>query len=136
MSPAEAAKISREKGKLAQQYIRAKEYRKAAELYEEIAPHDPTSHSWNLNEAAAAWLKLGNEKNALRLALATEKAPAEARNEQLTHFFERTLGDTFMTLGKPKKAIPHYEIALQTTTSESYLKDTKASLLEAIEKSN
>jgi len=135
MSPAEAAKIGREKGKLAQQYMRAKAYCKAAELYEEIAPLDPTSHAWNLKEAATAWLKLGDEKNALRLALATEKVPAEARNEQLTHFFERNLGDTFMTLGKPKKAIPHYKIAILKTTSESYLNDTKASLLKAIEES-
>lgn len=134
-SPADAAKISREKAKLAQQYMRAKDYGKAAELYEEIASLDPTTHAWNLKEAATAWLKLGNKENALRLALAAEAAPAEARNDQLTHFFERNLGDTFMALGQPKKAIPHYEIALQKTTIEGYVKDTKASLQEAIEKS-
>ncbi|MBI1312713.1 protein kinase [bacterium] len=135
MSPVEAAKISREKGKLAQQYMRAKNYRKAAELYEEIAPLDPATQAWNLKEAAAASLKLGDKENALRLALAAEKAPAEARNDQLTHFFERNLGDTFMTLGMPQKAIPHFEIAVQKTTIEGYVKDTKASLQEAIEKS-
>ena len=135
MSPAEAAKISREKARLARQYLQAKDYKKSAELYEEIASLDPTTHAWNLKEAAAAWLKLGDKEKSLRLALAAEKAPAEARNDQLTHFFERNLGDTFMALGQPKKAIPHYEIALQKTTIEGYVKGTKASLDEAIEKS-
>jgi len=135
MSPAEAAKISREKGKLARQYLKEKDYRKAAELYEEIAPLDPTTHAWNLKEAAAARLKLGEKENALRLALAAEKAPKESRSDLLTHFFHRNLGDTFLALDHAKEAIPHYEIAIQKTTIEGYLKDTKASLQEATEKS-
>lgn len=135
LSPAQAVKISREKAKLAQQYLRTKDYGKAAELYEEIAPLDPTTHAWNLKEAAAARLKLGDQKNALRLALAAEQVPAESRNDLLAHFFERNLADTFMALGEPKKAIPHYEIAIQKTDIEGYLKDTKASLQEAKEKS-
>jgi tetratricopeptide (TPR) repeat protein len=135
MSAAEAAKISREKAKLARQYMQAKEYKKSAELYEEIASLDATTHAWNLKEAASAWLKLGDRENALRLALAAEKVPAESRNDQLTHFFERNLGDTFMAVGQPKKAIPHYEIAIQKTTIEGYVKDTRASLQEATDKS-
>jgi tetratricopeptide (TPR) repeat protein/tRNA A-37 threonylcarbamoyl transferase component Bud32 len=134
LSPAEAAKISREKGQLAMQYMRARDYSKAADLYEEIASLDPTTHAWNLKEAATARLKLGDKENALRLALAAEKAPAEARNDQLTHFFERHMGDTFLALGKAKQAIPHYEIALKKTTIEGYVKGTQASLQEAIEK--
>jgi len=134
LSPAEAAKISREKGRLAMQYMRAKDYSKAAALYEEIAPLDTTTHAWNLKEAATARLKLGDKENALRLALAAEKAPAEARNDQLTHFFERHMGDMFLALGKPKKAIPHYEIAIRKTTIDGYVKGTQASLQEAIEK--
>ncbi|MEZ6087565.1 MAG: hypothetical protein R3C05_05975 [Pirellulaceae bacterium] len=38
-----------------------------------------------------------------------------------------------MQLGNPKQAIPHYEKAIQKTTIEGYLKDTKASLQEAID---
>jgi tetratricopeptide (TPR) repeat protein len=134
MSAAEAVRISRQKAKLAREYSLAKNYKKAAELYEEIAPLDPTTHAWNLKDAAAMRLKLGDRKGALRLALAAEKAPPEARNDQLTHFFERSLGDTFLALDEPKKAIPHYEIAIQKTKIEGYIKDTKASLQEATEK--
>ena len=135
MSPAEAVRIGREKGRLAQQYVKAKEYLQAAQLYEEIAPLDNTTHAWNLKEASSAYLKAKKNEDALRLALAAEEVPAEARNDQLTHFFHRNLGDVFMALDSPKKAIPHYEIAIQKTTIEGYLKDTKTSLQQAIEKS-
>lgn len=134
MSPLEKQKLQREQSKLAMQYVRVKEYKKAAEIYEEIAPLDETTHAWNLKEAASAWLKSGSKENSLRLALAADEAPAEARNDQLTHFFHRNLADIFMALDQPKKAVPHYEIAIQKTTIEGYLKDTKASLAEALEK--
>ncbi|MCA9057905.1 MAG: protein kinase, partial [Planctomycetaceae bacterium] len=131
-TPAELAAISREKSKLAQQYMRAKEYRKAAELYEEIAAYDPTTHAWNLKEAAIAWLKLEDRENAERLALAAEEAPPEVRNEQLTYFFERQLGDTFLALGHPDKAIPHFEAALKKTTIPGYTDATNVELQKAI----
>ncbi len=134
MTDADAVKISREKGKLASQYVRAKDYKNAAKLYEEIAPLDTTTHAWNLKEAANAMLKMDNKKGALRLALAAEEAPAEARNDQLTHFFERHMGDLFMQLDEPAKAIPHYKIAVQKTKIEGYVKDTKSSLQAAIER--
>lgn len=133
VSKADAARMAREKAKLANQYKRAKEYRKAATLYEEIAPLDETTHAWNLKEAAAAWLKLQNKKEALRLAKAAEKAPAESRNDQLVHFFERNLGDIFMAVDQPVAAIPHYEIALKKTTIQGYVDGTKVSLDKAKE---
>ncbi|MEZ6130051.1 MAG: protein kinase [Planctomycetaceae bacterium] len=135
MSPLEAAKIAREQSRLAMQYMRAKEYLQAAQLYEKIAPLDKTTQAWNLKEAASAYLKLNRPEDALRVAMAAHEAPAEARNDQLTHFFHRNLGDTFMALDKPELAVPHYEIAIQKTTIEGYLNDTKASLQKAIEKS-
>jgi tetratricopeptide (TPR) repeat protein len=128
-------KIAREKAKLAQQYVASKEYKKAAKLYEEIAPLDPTTNAWNLKEAASAWLKDKNKKEALRVAEEAEKVEPEKRNDQLAHFFHRNLGDIFMQLNQPKKAIPHFEIAIKKTNIEGYLKDTKSSLAEAIEKS-
>lgn len=128
-------KVAREKGKLAQQYVSAKEYKKAAKLYEEIAPLDPASNAWNLKEAANAWLKDKNKKEALRVAEAAEKVEPEKRNDQLTHFFHRNLGDIFMQLDQPAKAIPHFEIAIEKTNIEGYVKDTKSSLADAIEKS-
>lgn len=133
LSKTESAKMAREKAKLANQYKRAKEYKKAATLYEEIAPLDETTYAWNLKEAASAWLKLNNKKEALRLAKAAEKAPAESRNDQLTHFFERGLGDIFMAVDQPAAAIPHYRIALEKTTIQGYVDGTKTSLEKAKE---
>lgn len=66
---------------------------------------------------------------------AAEKVEPEKRNDQLAHFFHRNLGDIFMQLNQPKKAIPHFEIAIEKTNIEGYVKDTKSSLAEAIEKS-
>lgn len=136
LSKTESAKMAREKAKLANQYKRAKEYKRAATLYEEIAPLDETTHAWNLKEAASAWLKLNNKKEALRLAKAAEKTPAESRNDQLTHFFERGLGDIFMAVDQPAAAIPHYKIALEKTTIPGYVDATKTSLEKAIELGN
>ncbi|MEQ9409444.1 MAG: hypothetical protein RIK87_17030 [Fuerstiella sp.] len=135
LSPAESAKMAREKGKLARQFMQARQYKEAAELYEQIAELDPSTQAWNLKEAAAAWLKIDDRENALRLALAADQASPEARNDQLAHFFHRNLGDTYMALDQPAKAVPHYEIAVEKTTIEGYVRDTKASLQEAIEKS-
>lgn len=132
---ADKIKVAREKAKLAQQYANSKDYKRAAKLYEEIAPLDPSTHAWNLKEAASAWLKDKNKKEALRVAEEAEKAEAEKRNDQLAHFFHRNMGDIFMQLNQPQKAIPHFEIAIEKTNIEGYVKDTKSSLAEAIEKS-
>lgn len=130
-SDANKTKIAMEKAKLAQQYVQAREFRKAAKLYEEIAPLDPKTQAWNLKEAASAYLKDGNKKDAARLAAEADAAPPESRNDLLVHFYHRNLGDIFMQLGQPKKAVPHFEIALTKTDIDGYIKDTQASLDEA-----
>ena len=128
-----SAKMAREKGYLARQYVEAKQYRKAAETYEEIAPLDPTTRAWNLKEAAAAWLKDGNKEQALRLALKADQGPPEARNDQLAHFFHRNLADVLMAVGRADLAVRHYRVALEKTNIETYVRDTKASLQQAQE---
>lgn len=131
MSPVQSQKHAREQAKLAAQYMKSGQFKQSAELYEEIADLDPTTKAWHLKEAASAYLKLNDKVNALRLAEAADATEPEARNDLLAHFFHRNLGDTFMALDKPAKAIPHYESAIEKTTIEGYLKDTKASLVEA-----
>jgi tetratricopeptide (TPR) repeat protein len=133
LSDAEKVKIAREKGKLARQYAQAKQYEEAAALYEEIAPLEPTTQSYHLKEAAMAWLKKGDRDQALRLTEAADRVAPDSRNDLLSHFFHRHMGDLFAQLGKPAQAIPHYEIALQKTTIEGYIKDVKAALAEAKE---
>ena len=128
-TPAETAalpaKIAREKGNLARQCVEAKQYRKAAEIYEEIAPLDPTTRAWNLKEAAAARLKDGNQEQALRLALLADQSPPEARNDLLAHFFHRNLADVLLAVGRADLAVPHYRTALEKTNIEGYVKDTR-----------
>jgi len=133
---ANASKIAREKGNLARQYVQAKQYQQAAELYAEIAPLDPTTEAWNLKESAAAWLNLDDKAKALEMAKRAEMAAPEARNDQLVHFYHRNLGDIFVALGEHAKAVPHYEIAVKKTTIEGYVKATQASLDEAKRNAN
>ena len=131
--PGEAVDVNAS-AKLAMQYIRAKEYQKGAELYEQIAPLDKTLEAWHWKEAAAAWLKHKQNDKALAAAKKSEEATPEKRNEQLAHFWHRNLADVFLAAGEPKLAIPHYEKAIETTKIEGYLKGCKASLAEAREK--
>jgi len=131
--PVQAARIAREKAKLAGQYLKSKEYEKSARLYEEIAPLDPATQAWNLKEAAAAWLKHGSKEEALRVALEADKSAPEARNDLLAHFFHRNLGDVLLAVGEASKAAAHFTIAIEKTTIDGYVKDTKASLQKAID---
>lgn len=120
--------------KLAAQHIRAKEYQKGAELYEQIAPMDKTLEAWHWKEAAAAWLKLKQNERALAAAKKAVELGPEKRNELLAHFWHRNLGDVFLAVDEPKLAIPQFEKAIETTKIEGYLKDCKASLAEARKK--
>ena len=122
--------------KLAMQYIRAKEYQKGAELYEQIAPLDKTLEAWHWKEAAAAWLKLKQNEKALAAAKKSIESTPEKRNELLAHFWHRGLADVFLAVSEPKLAIPQYEKAIETTKIEGYVKDCKASLAEAREKAD
>lgn len=131
--PFESAKIARQKANLAAQYMKAKEYEKSAKLYEEIAPLDPTTHAWNLKEAATAWLSDGKKDEALRVVLEADKSEPEARNDLMAHFYHRKLGDILLEVGEPTKAAEHFKIAIEKTKIEGYAKDTKASLQKAVE---
>ena len=131
--PGEAVDVN-SSAKLAMQYIRAKEYQKGAELYEQIAPLDKTLEAWHWKEAAAAWLKLKQNDKALAAAKKSVESGPEKRNELLAHFWHRNLGDVFLAVGEPKLAIPQFEKAIETTKIEGYVKDCKASLAEAREK--
>ena len=131
--PGEAVDVNTS-AKLAMQYIRAKDYQKGAELYEQIAPLDKNLEAWHWKEAASAWLKLKQNDKALAAAKKSLEATPEKRSEQLAHFWHRGLGDVFLAVGEPKLAIPQFERAIETTKIEGYVKDCKASLAEAREK--
>ena len=132
-NPDEAVDVNTS-AKLAMQYIRAKDYQKGAELYEQIAPLDEKLAAWHWKEAAAAWLKLKQNDKALAAAKKSLEATPEKRNDQLAHFWHRGLGDVLLAVGEPKLAIPQFEKAIETTKIEGYVKGCKASLAEAREK--
>ncbi|WP_442510138.1 tetratricopeptide repeat protein [Novipirellula sp. SH528] len=125
------ARMAIQKGNLAREYVRGKEYAKSAQTYQQAAALDTTTESWNLKEAASAWLKAGDRDKAMEMVKQAEKLPAESRNDSLAHFFHRHMGDLYTEFGKPDLAIPHYEVAVQKTTIEGYRTDTQKSLDEA-----
>ena len=116
---------------LARQLFKAKKYKEAAELYENIAPLDPKLAAWHLKEAASCWLLEKDLVRAKEDALASAKSEPESRNDQLTYFWSRNLADILVTTGEFELAVKHYELALTKTTIDGYLKDTKSKLEEA-----
>jgi tetratricopeptide (TPR) repeat protein len=118
-------------GNLARQYTRARQYKQAAELYEKIAPLDDKLAAWNWKEAAQCWLKHGDEKRALAAAKKSHGSEAEARNDQLAHFWHRNLGDVLLATGEAKLAVGHFEKAVELTKIDGYIKGTKESLAKA-----
>ena len=119
---------------LARQYVRAKEFTAGAELYEKIGPLDPKLAAWHFKDAAEAWLAADHKARALSAATASAASQPESRSEQLSYFWRRSLGDTFLRAGEPALAIPHLQQALTLTKIPGYVKDTEAKLAEAEEK--
>ncbi|QDU39102.1 Tetratricopeptide repeat protein [Maioricimonas rarisocia] len=121
----------RTQASLAQQYVRARKYEEGAALYETIAPQDEALAAWHYKEAAAAWLKAGNEEKALAAARKSAESEPEKRSELLTYFWHRGLADVFLDAGEPAAAIPHFEKAIENTKIEGYLKSSRERLDEA-----
>lgn len=123
-----------EAAQLAGEYVKQKKFQQGAELYEKTAPRDAKLAAWHLKEAAAAWVKAGNKKRAVKAAKAAEDAEPEKRGELLEHFWHRGLADVFFDCGEFERSIPHYQKAIAKTNIEGYLKDCKARLEEATAK--
>lgn len=116
---------------LAQQYMRAKQYQKAAELYEKIAPLDDALAAWHWKEAASAWLRQDEKQKAIVAAKKAHESAPEKRSELLTHFWHKALADVFLETNEAKLAIEHYKKAIKTTKIEGYIKSSKQGLADA-----
>jgi tetratricopeptide (TPR) repeat protein len=134
------AKLDQQSGKpldvgqtasLAGQYVKARKFAEGAELYEKVAPRDAALAAWHWKEAAAAWLAAGDKAQALAAATQAERCTPEQRNDQLAHFWHRGLADVLAAVGEPKRAIPHYEQAIEKTKIQGYVDACKKSLAEA-----
>ncbi len=131
------AKVEEKKGQpvsvqltasLAQQFIRARDYQKGAELYEKIAPQDDKLAAWHWKEAASAWLKSGEKKKALAAAKKSHESSPEKRSELLTHFWHKGIADVFLATDEASLAIEHYKKAIETTKIDGYIKSSKSGL--------
>ena len=137
------AKVDGSKGKpvsvrlsasLAQQFIKAGDYQKGAELYEKIAPQDESLAAWHWKEAASAWLKAGEKKKALAAAKKSHESAPEKRSDLLTHFWHKGIADIFLATDDANLAIEHYKKAIKTTKIDGYIQSSKAGLKAAKEK--
>lgn len=123
-----------QQARLASQFIRARDYKNGAQIYEQLVDKDSKLAGYYLKEAAMARMKLGEKDTALILARRAVEAGPDTRTEQLTHFWSRQLGEFLLEHGEPAEAIPLLKQALKTTQIEGYLKDTQAKLEEAQKK--
>ncbi len=116
---------------LAGQLVAAGKFRGGAALYEEAAANDPGYSAWCYKEAARAWLKAGDRSKALGSARKADAAPPEDRDARLKHLWHRNLGDVFLQLGDPARALPHFEAALEFTDKTDARVGTQKSLDQA-----
>lgn len=116
---------------LAQQYVKAKQFVKGAELFEKTAERDESLAAWHYKEASAAWNSAKDRTKALAAAKKSEAAQPERRSELLTYFWHRNLADAFVDAGDPVAAIPHYEQAISITKIDGYRKDSEQRLMDA-----
>ncbi len=121
---------------LAQQYVKAKQHAKGAELFEKTAARDEALAAWHYKEAAAAWLTGKDKAKALAAAKKSETSPPERRSDQLEYFWHRNLADVFLDAGDAVSAIPHYEAAVALTKIDGYRKDSEQRLREAQQKAS
>lgn len=120
-----------EAAQLAQEYVKQKKFKEGAELYEKTALRDAKLAAWHYKEAAAAWLKAGDNARAVAAAKASTECEPETRSELLQHFWHRGLADVFFDSGEYALAIPHYEQAIAKTDIDGYLKDCRSRLDQA-----
>jgi tetratricopeptide (TPR) repeat protein len=102
-----------------------------ARKFEQLAADQPTVATRHWKDAAAAWVRAGERPNALAAAERAEATGPETANDLLAHQWHRAMGDIYMGLDEPRKAIPHFEKAIEKTTIAGYLKDCKESLAKA-----
>ena len=92
----------------------------------------PSSTAGNLHLAAArAWLEAGDQKSARTAADAAEAAGDAHLDDPHPYYFHDWLGDVWVELGEPAKAVPHFEKAVESTTIDGYRKSSRESLEKA-----
>lgn len=104
---------------------------KLAAKFEQLAADQPQLAGVHWKDAAAAWLRADDKKQALAAAQNAEAAGPDNRNDQLAHFWHKAMGDVYLGLDQPKKAIPHLETAIQKTTIAGYIKTCEEQLAKA-----
>src|SRR5262245_52888073 len=104
--------------------------RQLAERLEKDAQTTPRTASWNLKDAAAAWLEAGEKAKALAAAKQSAAGPPEQRTQILTHQWHSGLGDVFLQAGEPQLAITHFEAALAATDQPGLKKTVEKKLAE------
>ncbi len=116
---------------LAQQYVKAGDYAKGAELYEQAAGQDESLAAWHWKEAAAAWLKGDEKGRALNAAKKSHASSPENRGEILAYYWHKSLADIFLENDEANLAIEHYKKAIKSTKIKGYIESCEKSLKAA-----
>jgi tetratricopeptide (TPR) repeat protein len=111
--------------------IEKEDARQRAEKFEQLAAQQPDVAAWNWKEAASAWLQAGDTQKALEAAENAENAGPERRSDLTAHYWHKALGDIYLQLNEPRRAIPHYERAIEKTNIAGYIKACQEQLAKA-----
>jgi tetratricopeptide (TPR) repeat protein len=111
--------------------VQQKDDRKLARQIERLAAEQPNVATRHWKDAAAAWLRAEEKQKARDAARQAEATGPETANDLLAHQWHKGMGDIYLGLDEPKKAIPHYESAIEKTNIAGYIKGCQEKLVKA-----
>jgi tetratricopeptide (TPR) repeat protein len=111
--------------------VQQQDERKLAGMFEQLTAEQPNVATRHWKDAAAAWLRAEEKQRARDAVRRAEATGPETANDLLAQQWHKGMGDIYLDLDEPKKAIPHYESAIEKTNIAGYIKDCQEKLAKA-----
>ena len=128
MERAELIERTGDRGAAAGAYLELSEAAEAADNERAFAP---SSAGRLALSAAQNWHAAGDDEKARTAAERASRLGDAGLDGTMSYYFHDWLGDLWVELGEPAKAIPHFERAVAVTTIDGYRTSSRGSLADA-----
>ena len=102
-----------------------------AETAENDRAFAPSSAGRLALTAAQHWRAAGDDANARRAAERASRIGDVGLDGAMSYYFHDWLGDLWVDLGEPAKAVPHFKRAIEVTTIDGYRTSSRGALADA-----